>query len=168
MSKIRLAVASLALTAAGFVTIVSHENYTSQAVIPIPGDRPTYGLGSTFKEDGSPVKMGDTIAPPAAIRLAVAHLAKDEIALKKCIKGSMHLAEWDILQDFAYWRGNTGACKSDVVKYINLGKYTDSCAAYLNLDSRRAAGKDCSLPHNQCRGVWLRAQERHKKCMEAQ
>ena len=168
MSKVRLAVASLMLTAAGFSTLVVNENFTREAVIPIAGDRPTYGFGSTFKSDGSPVKLGDTITPPAAIRLAISHLAKDEVALKKCIKNDMYLEEWDILQDFTYWRGASGACKSEVVHFINLGKYTDSCAAYLNLDSRRAAGKDCSLPENKCRGVWLRAQERHKKCMELQ
>ena len=70
--------------------------------------------------------------------------------------------------DFAYWRGSGGACRSEVVKAINRGDYAASCNAYLNLDSRRAAGKDCSLPGSGCRGVWLRAQERHKKCMEAQ
>ncbi|MBI3102938.1 MAG: hypothetical protein HYY98_15515 [Burkholderiales bacterium] len=51
---------------------------------------------------------------------------------------------------------------------VNRGDYLAQCEAYLNLDSSRAAGKDCKQPSSGCRGVWLRAQERHKKCMEAQ
>lgn len=167
-AKQRIAVTALSLTAAGLVALVGHESYTATAVIPIPGDRPTVGFGSTFREDGSPVQMGDTTTPPKALRLAVSHIAKDEMQLKRCVTAPMHLAEWDVLVDFAYWRGSGGACRSDVVKHINAGRYADSCAAYLNLDSRRAAGKDCADPANKCRGVWLRAQERNRKCMEAQ
>lgn len=168
MKNPRTAIGALGLSAAAFVALISHEGYTDKAVIPVAGDRPTVGFGSTFREDGSPVQMGDTTTPPKALRLAVSHIAKDEMQLKRCVTAPMHLAEWDVLVDFAYWRGSGGACRSDVVKHINAGRYADSCAAYLNLDSRRAAGKDCADPANKCRGVWLRAQERNRKCMEAQ
>lgn len=167
-TKTRFAVALLSLSAAGFAGLVAHEGYTSQAIIPIAGDRPTYGFGSTFKADGSPVKAGDTIKPPAAVRLAVAHIAKDESVLKRCVTGEMSPAEWDILVNFSYWRGMGGTCRSDVVKHINAGRYVESCKAYLSLDSRKAAGKDCAIAENKCRGVWLRAQERHAQCMAAQ
>lgn len=168
MSKNRVAIATLVLSAAGFGGIVMHEGFTDRAVIPVPGDRPTIGFGSTFKADGTPVKVGDTISAPQAIRLSIAHIAKDESVLKKCVTAPLSQAEYDILTDFAYWRGANGACRSDVVKHLNAGRYADSCAAYLNLDSRKAAGKDCAQPNSGCRGVWLRAQERHSKCMAAQ
>ncbi|MCU7372880.1 glycoside hydrolase family protein [Paucibacter sp. O1-1] len=168
MSKARIVVRLLGLSAAGFAALVAHESFTSNAVIPIPGDRPTYGFGSTFKEDGSPVRMGDTITPPAAVRLSVSHIAKDEAALKRCVTGDMSPKEWDILVNFSYWRGAGGTCRSEVVKNINAGRYADACASYLLLDSRKAAGKDCAIPENRCRGVWLRAQERHAQCMAAQ
>lgn len=168
MNKKRTAIGALVLSAAGLIGIVSHEGYTEKAVIPIPGDRPTVGFGSTFKEDGSPVRMGDTTTPQKALRMSMAHIAKDELQLKRCVTGEMYQEEYDILVDFAYWRGRAGACRSDVVKYINEGNHVASCEAYLNLDSRRAAGKDCKDPANRCRGVWLRAQDRFKKCMEAQ
>lgn len=167
-SKNRLAVAALTLSAAGFFGIVQHEGYTDRAVIPIPGDRPTMGFGSTFKEDGSPVRASDTTTPQRAIRMSLAHIGKDELNLKRCVTGPLSQAEYDILVDFAYWRGSGGACRSDVVRSINTGNYRASCEAYLNLDSRRAAGKDCKDPLNRCRGVWLRAQDRYKRCMEAQ
>ena len=88
--------------------------------------------------------------------------------LKRCVTAPMSQAEYDVLVDFAYWRGSGGACRSEVVKALNRGDYVASCEAYLNLDSRRAAGKDCKDPLNRCRGVWLRAQDRYKRCMEAQ
>lgn len=164
----RTAIGALALSAAGLIALVSHEGYTDRAVIPIPGDRATVGFGSTFNPDGSPVKMGDTVTPQKALRMSLAHIGKDEAKLRQCVTGQVSQAEYDILIDFAYWRGTGGACRSDVVKHINTGDYANSCAAYLNLDSRRAAGKDCADPANRCRGVWLRAQERNKKCMESQ
>lgn len=168
MSKARIAVAALTLSAMGFAGIVAHEGYTDTAVIPIKGDRATIGFGSTFNEDGTPVKMGDKITPQKAIRKSIAHIGKDELRLKRCVTGDLHQAEWDILVDFGYWRGSGGACRSDVVKNINNGDYVAACKAYLNLDSRRAGGKDCAIPANKCRGVWLRAQERYKQCMAAQ
>jgi lysozyme len=164
----RIAVAVLTLSAAGLVGIVSHEGYTDKAIIPVPGDRPTVGFGSTFNPDGSPVKMGDTTTPQKALRMSMAHIGKDEARLRQCVTGELSQAEYDILVDFAYWRGTGGTCRSEVVQHINAGRYADACAAYLNLDSRRAAGKDCAQPGSGCRGVWVRAQERHKKCMEAQ
>lgn len=164
----RIAVTLLTLSAAGLVGIVSHEGYTDKAIVPVPGDRWTVGFGSTFNPDGTPVKMGDTVTPQRALRMSMAHIDKDEAGLKRCVTGQLSQTEYDILVDFAYWRGTGGTCRSEVVQHINAGRYADACAAYLNLDSRRATGKDCAQPGSGCRGVWLRAQERHKKCMEAQ
>lgn len=168
MNHSRTFVGALALSAAGLIALVAHEGYTDKAVVPVPGDRPTVGFGSTFNPDGSPVKMGDTTTPQKALRMTLAHIGKDELQLKRCVTGVLNQAEYDVLVDFAYWRGRGGACRSEVVQAINRGDHKASCAAYLNLDSRRAAGKDCKDPANRCRGVWLRAQERHRKCMEVQ
>lgn len=164
----RIAVAVLSLSAAGFIGLVMDEGFTDRAVIPIPGDRPTVGFGSTFNPDGTPVRMGDTATPQKALRMSLAHIAKDEFKLKRCVTGALTQVEYDTLQKFAYWRGSGGACRSDVVKQINAGNYLASCEAYLNLDSRRAAGRDCKDPASRCRGVWLRAQERHAACVAAQ
>lgn len=166
MKHPRIAAASLALSAAGLVGIITHEGFTERAVVPIPGDRPTVGFGSTFHENGQPVQMGDTITPPKAVRLSVSHIAKDEHVLRQCVTAPLSQAEWDTLVDFAYWMGPARTCRTDVVRHINAQRYADACAAYLLY--RRAAGKDCSDPANRCRGVWLRAQERQRKCMEVQ
>jgi lysozyme len=165
---LRIGAAFLTLSAAGFSGLALHESFTRDAVIPIPGDRPTVGFGSTFWEDGTPVKMGDTITPQRAVRVSIAHISKDEAVLRGCVTGDLSQPEWDILVDFAYWRGRGGACRSEVVKNINQGNYVAACEAYLNLDSRRAAGKDCKNPANRCGGVWKRAQDRYKRCMSVQ
>ncbi len=56
---VRGSVTVLALSAAALVGIVLHEGYTDRAVIPVKGDVPTIGFGTT-----TGVKLGDTITPP--------------------------------------------------------------------------------------------------------
>ena len=168
MSKVKVAVAALTLSAAGFAALVGREGWEGTAKPPVAGDRPTFGFGSTFKEDGTAVKAGETITPQRAVRLSVAHITKDEPQLRRCVTAPVSQEEWDLLVDFAYWRGVNGACRSEVVQNINAGRYVEACAAYLNLDSRKAAGRDCKVDGSGCRGVWLRAQERNRKCLEAQ
>jgi GH24 family phage-related lysozyme (muramidase) len=163
----RVAIAALTLSAAGFVALVGHEGYTDKAVVPVVGDRPTYGYGSTFKEDGSPVKIGDTITPPAALRVALHHIAKDELKLHQCVNAELHPVEYDLMVNFAYQYGVTTLCKSNMVKHANKGDYTASCKAYL--DYKFVAGYDCSTPGNRrCSGVWKRSLERHDTCMSLQ
>ena len=76
--RARIAIASLALSAAGLIALVSHEGFRDKAYIPVPGDRPTVGFGSTYNLDGTPVKMGDTATPQKALRMSLAHIGKDE------------------------------------------------------------------------------------------
>jgi GH24 family phage-related lysozyme (muramidase) len=166
MKNPRMFIAALSLSAAAFGGLVLKEGYTDRAVIPIPGDRPTVGFGSTFDDKGLPVKMGDTITAPQAVRRSLAHIAKDESALKQCVTAPLNQAEYDGLVEFSYQFGTATACRSSMVRHINAGRYADACAAYLRY--RFAAGRDCSDPANRCRGVWLRTQERHQKCMAAQ
>ena len=166
--KNRIAIAALSLSAVGFIGIISSEGYSAVAYVPIANDRPTLGFGSTFHENGAPVKIGDTTTPQKAMRKSLLHIGKDELNLRRCVTGNLSQQEYDILIDFAYWRGSGGACRSEVVANINKGDYVSACEAYLALDSRRAAKNDCAIRSNNCRGVWIRAQERYAKCMAAQ
>jgi len=65
MRRPRTTVAALGLSAAALVDLVLHEGYSDRAIIPVKGDVPTLGFGSTTRADGSPVRLGDTITPPA-------------------------------------------------------------------------------------------------------
>ena len=58
----RRTAAALTLSAAALVGIVLHEGYTDRAVIPVKGDVPTIGFGTT-----SGVKIGDTTTPTKAL-----------------------------------------------------------------------------------------------------
>lgn len=65
-AKQRIAIALLTISAGAVVKIQVEEGYTDHAVIPVKGDRPTIGHGSTTRLDGSPVQMGDTTTPALA------------------------------------------------------------------------------------------------------
>ena len=162
----RLAIASLALSAVGLVSLALEEDFACKAKIPVPGDVPTLGFGSTKREDGSPVQMGDTITPPKALARTLGHIQKDEAGLKRCVTAPLNQVEYDILVKFAYQYGTGAACKSTLVKLINAGRYTEACEQYARWTF--VAGKDCAAPGSGCRGVVTRANERRDMCMEAQ
>ena len=165
--KARIAAAALALSASAFVALVASEGFTGRAVVPTQGDRPTVGFGSTFRDDGTPVQLGDTITAPQALARTLAHIEKDEGALRHCVTAPLHQVEYDLLVDFAYQYGAKTTCASSMVRLVNAGQYAQACGAYLRY--RFAAGYDCSTPGNtRCRGVWARQLDRYLACMAAQ
>ncbi len=165
MSRARIAVAALSLSAAALVAIWGDEGWTESAVIPVKGDVPTYGPGLTHRPDGSPVRMGDTNKPLPAARLSLAHLQGDERRLKACIRAPLHQAEWDTLVDHSYQYGVGSTCSSSMVRLVNAGRYAEACDAYLRY--RFVAGRDCAVAGSGCRGVWTRSQARRDRCMAA-
>jgi lysozyme len=185
----RYAVGGLSLSAAAFVTLVASEYFVGTAMIPTKNDRPTVGFGSTFRDDGTPVKLGDTITPTKAVARSYAHIAKSESHIKQCVTAPLSQIEYDVLIDFSYQYGESTTCNSSMVKEANAGNYIASCNAYTDyryLTTRNPTdgwqpykwdknGKpirwrfDCSTPGNKvCRGVWIRLQERQDRCLQAQ
>lgn len=122
IDKSRLALAALALSASGFVGILGYEGFTSEAVIPVPGDVPTYGWGTT---DG--VKMGDTITPDEAIERAYRDIAKTESAIHKCVHVPLSQGEFDAFTSLAYNIGTNAFCRSTLVKKLNQRDYAGAC-----------------------------------------
>ena len=167
MSKMRIAIGALTLSAAAYIGLVDEESYTDKAVIPTKGDRPTVGFGSTFDDQGKPVKMGDTITPVQAVKRSYAHIQKDETQLKTCVKAPLTQVEYDTMVKFTYQYGVKKLCDSSIVSLANQGDYAGSCKAYLAY--RYSAGYDCSTPGNTiCGGVWTRSQARYNACMGEQ
>jgi GH24 family phage-related lysozyme (muramidase) len=187
----RLLVAGLSLSAAALVGLVASEGYTDKATIPTQGDRPTVGFGSTFHEDGTPVKMGDTTTPVRALLKAQAHIGRDEAVFRKSLEGvELFQGEYDLYFDFDYQYGIGTWLASPMLRELKAGNYTAACNALLDyrkltstrqegpgwvVSKRDAQGRptrwefDCSTPGNKvCRGVWTRQQERHAKCMALQ
>lgn len=160
-------VAYLSASAALVVGLWVSEGYTDKAVIPVAGDRPTYGFGSTFNADGSAVKMGDRTTPVAAAQRSLAHIQKDEAGIKQCVTAPLTQNEYDLMVDFSYQYGVAKLCSSPMVRLANAGDYAGSCRGYLQY--KKVAGFDCSTPGNRrCPGVWKRSVERYQKCMEDQ
>lgn len=168
----RIAVGLLAVSAAGFGTWKASEGFTEVAVIPTKGDVPTIGHGSTRYEDGTRVRMGDTITRQRAEVLARNLLTQDEKAFAASLPGvKLFQDEFDLYMDFVgqygmgTWRA--GSPRRDLL----AGNYVQACHDLLKY--RFAAGYDCSTkvngqPNKRCWGVWQRQLDRHAKCMAAQ
>ena len=171
MSKPRMAVAGLMISFAAFIGLATHESFTTNAVIPTKNDRPTLGYGSTFWEDGRPVKMGETVTPVRALQVAHAHLTMEEHAFRKSLPGvTLSQTEYDIYMDWIYQYGNGAWAGSSMKSELLKGNYVTACSSMLKY--KYSGGYDCSTlvngkPNQRCWGVWTRQQARVKKCMEA-
>lgn len=164
----RIAVGLLTMSLAGIGAWKANEGYTSNAIIPTKGDVPTIGHGSTRYEDGTRVRMGDTITLARADVLARNLIRQDEKQFAASIPGvKLYQEEFDLYMDFVgqYGMGNwrTGSPR----RYLLEGNYVGACEALLLY--RYAAGFDCSTPGNKrCPGVWKRQLERNAKCKAVQ
>ncbi|HCE1004936.1 TPA: lysozyme [Acinetobacter baumannii] len=167
-NKTKYIAAVLAASAAFFVGVKNDEGFTSKPVIPVKGDRPTQGHGSTFKPDGSPVKMTDPpITRATADKWLRNDVAKREVAFKDSLKGvKLSQTEYDLYLDFTYQYGIGAWSGSSMLKNLKLGKYKAACDSLLKW--KYVAKRDCSIRKNGCYGVWTRQLERHAKCIGAQ
>lgn len=156
----RRVVASLTLSAAALVGIVLHEGYSDRAVIPVKGDVPTIGFGTT-----TGVKLGDTITPPQALARALVDIQRFEGALKQCVTVPLAQHEYDALISFSYNVGSNAFCRSTLVKKLNAGDYAGACAELRRW--RFFKGKDCALPENArlCGGLAKRREAEYRQCM---
>lgn len=137
MIRPRTAIGALALSAAALVGIVTQEGYTDRAVVPVKGDVPTIGFGTT-----GGVKMGDTITPPKALARALTDVQKFEGAIKQCVKVPLHQYEYDAYTSLAYNIGATAFCDSSIPRKLAAGDYEAACWTILDFDRFR----DCSKP----------------------
>lgn len=166
MSPNRLLPAALVLSAAGFVAIIQTEGFTSKAVQPLPGDKWTYGFGSTTTPSGAPVKSSDTIQPPAAVAKVYMDVQKYEGAVKECIHVPLTQTEYDLYVKFSYNVGPSAFCTSGMAKALNAKDYVQACKEFLKWKFFKK--KDCSDPANGCRGLWTSRQASYNLCMAEQ
>ena len=156
----RRSLAALSLSAAALVGIVLHEGYSDRAIIPVPGDVPTIGFGTT-----AGVKLGDTITPPQALARALVDVQQFEGAIKTCVTVPLTQNEYDAYVSFAYNVGSRAFCQSTLVKKLNLGDFKGACDELLRW--RYFQGKDCALPENRrlCGGLVKRREAEYRKCL---
>jgi lysozyme len=147
----RLKVAALSLSASALVGIATWEGFRSTAYIPIPGDVPTIGFGTT---DG--VRMGDSIDPVKALQRKITDVQKFEGALKQCVTVPLHQREYDSYLSLAYNIGPTAFCNSTLVRLLNQGRYEEACKQILRWD--RAGGR-------VVQGLTNRRQAEYRQCI---
>lgn len=147
----RKAVAALVLSAAAFVGLIVSEGYTDNAIIPVKGDVPTYGFGTT---DG--VKIGDKTDPVSAVKLALRDVTKFEGAIKECVKVPLSQNEYDAWVNFTYNIGATAFCKSTAVRLLNAGQYRQACDQMLRW---------VYVKGNKVQGLVNRRQKEHAQCI---
>lgn len=161
MSMVRgVTLAAMTLSAVGLVSIVQQEDYTDRAVIPVKGDAPTIGFGTT-----GGVKLGDKTTPPKALARALNDIGNFEGALKKCVTVPLSQGEYDSFVSFSYNVGSGAFCSSTMVKKLNAGDYAGACGELKRWT--RFNGKDCSLPENSrlCGGLAKRRESEYRQCV---
>ncbi len=151
MKSPRTTVAALSISGAALVAMLAHEGFRSKAYIPVPGDVPTIGFGTT---DG--VKMGDSISPTQALSRALNDVNKFEGALKECVRVPLSQNEYDAYVALSYNIGSRAFCGSTLVKKLNAGDYVGACEQILIWDKFRGR----PLP-----GLTKRRQDEYQKCI---
>jgi lysozyme len=122
----RLVIASLSLSAAGLVGIANWEGFRDEAYIPVPGDKPTIGFGTT---EG--VKHGDSITVERALVRLLADANKFEQAVKRCAPVPMFTHEFTAYVSLAYNIGESAFCNSTLVKKLTALDYQGACKEIL-------------------------------------
>jgi lysozyme len=146
----RLPILALRLSAVALVGIAGWEGYKSAAYIPVPGDVPTIGFGTTHG-----VKMGDTIDPVTALQRKIRDVEKFEGAIKQCVTVPLFQHEYDAYLSLAYNIGPQAFCRSTLVRKLNAGDYAGACKEILRWD--RFQGKPLA-------GLTKRRQSEYLQC----
>ena len=147
----RLPLVALRLSAVALVSIAGWEGFKSVAYIPVPGDVPTIGFGTT-----KDVKMGDTIDPVTALQRKIRDVEKFEGAIKQCVHVPLAQHEYDAYLSLAYNIGSGAFCRSTLVRKLNAQDYEGACKEILKWDKFKG---------RPLQGLTNRRQAEYKQCM---
>jgi lysozyme len=147
----RAPIAALGISGIALIGLLVTEGFRDKAYIPVPGDVPTIGFGTTQN-----VKMGDKIAVPQALSRALQDVQKFEGAVKKCVKVPLHQYEYDAYLSLAYNIGEGAFCRSTLVRVLNQTDYVGACLEILKWDNFK--GKPL-------RGLTMRREKEYKQCI---
>lgn len=155
-NKTRAFIAGLVLSAGGLIGIASHEGYREAAYIPVPGDVPTIGFGSTTNKDGSGVALGQRTNPVAALKRLDEHVEVFEEAVKRCAPVPMHQYEFDAYVSLTYNIGGKAFCNSTLAKKLIAYDYEGACKEILKWDKFKG---------NPLPGLTKRRMEEYNACI---
>jgi lysozyme len=147
--QVRKSIAALAFSAVAALAV--YEGFCKEACIPVPGDVPTIGYGSTRYEDGEPVQMGDTIDERRALDLLNHEVGNQyEKSVRRCIKVPLHQWEYNAYVSLAYNIGGTAFCESSVAAYANQERYAEACARFDAFVCGPATRSTAAKPGQKC------------------
>lgn len=159
MTRGRIIASGLSLSAAALIGLAVHEGYRGDAYVPVPGDVPTIGFGSTTHASGAPVQLGQRTDPVRALVRLGQHVGETERDLKACMGPvPLHQHEWDAYVSWAYNVGTAAACSSTLMRKLKATPpdYAGACAELLKWDKFKGR----SLP-----GLTARRQQEHRACL---
>lgn len=146
-------IAVITLSATALVAMIVHEGYSDVAYIPVKGDVPTIGFGTT-----GGVKAGDRITPTVALTRAMTDVQSFEGTMKQCVRVPLHQYEYDAYVSLAYNIGPNAFCNSTLVKKLNVQDYAGACNEILRWDKFK--GK-------VLKGLTKRRIEEYNRCIGA-
>jgi lysozyme len=147
----RTPIFGLGISGVALIGLLVAEGYRDHAYIPVAGDVPTIGFGTTEN-----VKMGDKVTVTQALNRAMVDVQKFEGAIKSCVKVPLHQYEYDAYTSLAYNIGSGAFCRSTLVKLLNQEKYPEACKQILRWDFFK--GKPL-------RGLTVRREKEYQKCI---
>ena len=156
--KPRLAPVVLTVSAVAVAGLAVHEGYRRHAYDDGVGVQ-TVGFGSTTREDGSPVKPGDTLTPERAVLRLAQDADRIGREIAACIGDvPLHQHEFDAYVSLAYNIGPGAFCRSTIVKRLKATPpdYAGACAAIKKWT--RAGGRE--LP-----GLVKRREAEYRQCV---
>ena len=147
----RKQLATISLSATALVALLLHEGYRENAYVPVAGDVPTIGFGTT-----TGVKLGDRTSPEKALSVSLRDVERFEGSLKNCVTVSLHQHEYDAYISLSYNIGSNAFCTSTLVRKLNTEDYAGACQEILRWD--KFQGKSLA-------GLTKRRQEEYQKCL---
>ena len=129
-NKGRMAVSAMLVAAATIISIAGFEGYREEAYIPVKGDVPTIGFGTT-----KGVKMGDKITPQRAMQRLLDEVDSEYAqGIRKCIKVPLYQHEFGAFLSLAYNVGVPTFCRKaapgkppNLIDLINAKRYAEAC-----------------------------------------
>ena len=131
ITQARTAVGVLVLAASTLVGLAVHEGYRGDAYIPVPGDVPTIGYGST-----KGVRMGDKTTPERSlVRMLDEVEGVYAAGVKRCVTVPLYQHEYEAFVRLAYSVGVPTFCRKarpgkspNLIDLINAERYAEACA----------------------------------------
>lgn len=155
-----------AISTAGVTFTTKYEGFTSKPVIPVKGDVPTIGYGTTvYGDTGKKVTMKDkAITKEQGQKYLKIHMDSDAKKFNSSLSGVyLTQTEYDLYMDFTYNFGYSNWKSSSMLKNLKAKNYVEACKSLLKW--KYVAKRDCSIRKNNCYGVWTRQLDRYNLCI---